>query len=74
MEKITLEKLTPFQKRRLERNAKLMADYARLTADPAQSRVEAMEFLRKKYGFETITSVYRLVKREKQSVNAASNG
>lgn len=74
MEKITLEKLTPFQKRRMERNAKLMADYARLTADPAQSRVEAMEFLRKKFGFASIASVYKVINREKQSVNAASNG
>lgn len=60
---MTANRLTPFQRRKKEREKKLFAEYKELYSDPGQSRVEAMKYLADKYGFATIQGVYKAVNR-----------
>lgn len=64
MERTTLNTLTKCQRKRAERNRKLLKEYSELIVKPGQSRIEVMEYLKAKYGFETIHGVYRVI-REK---------
>lgn len=64
MERVNLQRITPFQKKRQERNKKLLAEYNKLIADPEQSRMEIMKYLTVKYGFVAPTSIYKILKKE----------
>lgn len=64
MENLAIERLTPLQKNRMERNNKLRAEYVKLIDDPEQSRMEVMRYLMKKYKFHTVQAVYKVIRRQ----------
>lgn len=64
MEKVTLSRVSPFKKKMQERNKNLLADYKKYSADPEQSKLQLMNYLRDKYGFQSIQSVYKVLRRE----------
>lgn len=63
MEKATLNKLTPYQKMKMERNRKICEEYVRLTANPEQSKMEVNHYLIKKYGLVSVGSIYKILQK-----------
>lgn len=62
-----LKRMTPFQARRKKKEESIFAEYTKLYNDPQQSRIEAMKYLARKYGYESIQGVYKVVNRLKAS-------
>lgn len=70
MEKeIVISKMTPFQKKKKRKEESIWNEYNNLKVVPGQSRMELMKYLQKKYGYESVQSVYKIIGRLKKKHN-----
>lgn len=57
-----IEKLTDLQRRRAARAHAIRAEWAALTADPQQSRINVLHYLMEKYGISAQSTIYKIIK------------
>ena len=61
---LTLERLTPLQKQRQERNKALAAEYRQLAGTPGQSLTNLRCYLMQKHGLHSPSAYYQILKDE----------
>ena len=61
---LTLERLTPLQKQRQERNKALAAEYRQLAGTPGQSLTNLRYYLMQKHGLHSPSAYYKILKDE----------
>ena len=61
---LTLERLTPLQRQRQERNKALAAEYRQLAGTPGQSLTNLRYYLMQKHGLHSPSAYYKILKDE----------
>lgn len=62
--------LTPAQQRRQQRNRSVYADYMRLTSQGNMPKMYVLETLMRKYSIFTQATIYKIIREQKEVVEA----